>query len=254
MKILFIGDIVGKSGRQIVAESLPKVKAAYDIDFVIANGENSAHGKGITARIYRYFMNLGIDCITMGNHTFAKSEIMKHYDDCPHLLVPANIEPLDFGNYYKVYEVQGKKICVVNLYGQAFMNHVADAPYPYMDHVLDHVEADYFFVDLHAEAPAEKIFFARMYQNDVDCVVGTHTHVQTADNQLFGDCAYITDVGMCGPKNGIIGRDFDELYAAMILKEQTHYTLADGEAMFNAVVIDIDSETMRSKSIERIAW
>ena len=254
MKILFIGDIVGKSGRQIVADSLPKIRDEYEIDFVIANGENSAHGKGITPRIYRFFMELGIDCVTMGNHSFAKSEIIKHYDACPNLLIPANIEPLDFGNYYKVYEVEGKTICVVNLYGQAFMNHVADAPFPYMDYVIDNVEADYIFVDFHGEANAEKIFFARMYQNDIDAVVGTHTHVQTADEQMFKDCAYITDVGMCGPKEGVIGRDFEELYAITILEERTHYTLAEGEAMFNAVVIDIDSETMTSKSIQRIAW
>ena len=105
MKILFIGDIVGKSGRQIVADHLPLIEKEYAIDFVIANGENAAHGKGITRRIYRFFMEIGIDCLTMGNHTFAKSEIMDHYDDCPNLLVPANIEPLDFGNYYKVYDV-----------------------------------------------------------------------------------------------------------------------------------------------------
>ena len=254
MNILFIGDIVGKSGRQIVADHLPLIKKEHDIDFVIANGENAAHGKGITQRIYRFFMEIGVDCVTMGNHTFAKSEIMDHYDDCPNLLVPANIEPLDFGNYYKVYEVNGKNICVVNLYGEAFMNRVGDSPYTYMDDIIDNVESDYIFVDFHAESTSEKIFFAKMYENDVDCVVGTHTHVQTAGERLLGNCAFITDVGMCGPKDGVIGRDFEELYQNVILKERTHYKLASGDAMFNGVVVHVDDETMTSRSIKRLAW
>lgn len=254
MKILFIGDIVGKSGRQIVADHLPLIKKEHGIDFVIANGENAAHGKGITRRIYRFLTEIGIECITMGNHSFAKSEIMDHYKDCPNLLIPANIEPLDFGNYYKVFTLKDKKICVVNLYGEAFMNRVGDSPYAYMDYVLDNVESDYIFVDFHAESTSEKVFFARMYQNDVDAVVGTHTHVQTADERLIAQCAFITDVGMCGPKDGVIGRDFDELYQNVILKEKTHYKLASGEDMFNAVIIEIDDESMTSLSIERLAW
>ncbi len=253
MNILFVGDVVGKPGRKILGEKLPEIVEENAIDFVIVNGENSAHGKGITARIYRYFMEIGVDCVTMGNHTFAKREIMDTYDECENLLVPANIEPLDFGNYYKVFERAGRKICVVNLYGVSFMNRVADEPYPYMDKVLDEVDADYYFVDFHAESTSETIFFARMYQNEVDAVVGTHTHVQTADEQIIGQCAYITDVGMTGPKDGVIGRDFEELYTALIKGEKTHYTLAKGEAMLNAVIIEVDDESMRSKSIRRLA-
>ncbi|CAM3582678.1 TIGR00282 family metallophosphoesterase [Erysipelothrix urinaevulpis] len=254
MKILFIGDIVGKSGRQVIADHLPLLKAEQAIDFIIANGENAAHGKGITKRIYRFFMEQGIDCVTMGNHTFAKREIMDDYEECPNLLVPANIEPLDFGNYYKVYTVKEKKICVVNLYGEAFMNNVGDRPYKYMDKVLDEVDADYYFVDFHGESTSEKIFFAKMYQTQVDAVVGTHTHVQTADEKMMGTCAYITDVGMCGPKDGVIGRDFEELYDNMVVGNKTYYKLASGEAMFNAVMIEIDESSMTSLSIQRLAW
>lgn len=254
MKILFIGDIVGKSGRQIVADHLPLLREEHNIDFVIANGENSAHGKGITKRIYRFFMEQGVDCITMGNHSFAKSEIIDDYEECPNLLIPANIEPLDFGNYYKVYEVNDRKICVVNLYGEAFMNNVGDRPFPYMDKVLESVNADYFFVDFHAESTSEKIFFAKMYQTQIDAVVGTHTHVQTADEQLIGQCAYITDVGMCGPKDGVIGRDFEELYENVVNEQRTHYKLASGMAMFNAVIIEVDDRSMKSKGIQRLAW
>lgn len=252
MRILFIGDIVGSSGRQIVADLLSSIKNEYEIDFVIANGENSAHGKGITRKIYHQLKNLGIDVITMGNHTFAKREIYNFYDECEDLLVPANIDPIDFGNYYKTYEVKGKTLCVLSLYGEAFMNRVGDSPYPYMDWVLENVPADYYFVDFHGESTSEKMFFAHFYQNRIDAVCGTHTHVQTADERLIGQTAYITDVGMCGAKTSIIGRDFNELKKSIIDQEKTYFKVATGESFFNAVVITVDEETMTSVSIERI--
>lgn len=253
MRILFIGDIVGSSGRQIVADLLSSIREEFDIDFVIANGENAAHGKGITLKIYHQLLSLGIDVITMGNHTFAKNEIYKFYKETEDLLIPANIEPLDFGHYFKVYDVKDKSICVVNLYGEAFMNRVGDSPYPYMDWVLENIEADYFFVDFHGESTSEKMFFATFYKDRVDAVVGTHTHVQTADARLIGKTAYITDVGMCGATDSIIGRDFEELRRRLIFNEDTHFKVATGKSFLNAVVITVDDETMESKEIMRIA-
>lgn len=252
MNILFIGDIVGASGRQIVVDHLSTLKDEYDVDFIIANGENSAHGKGITKKIYNQLKNAGVDCITMGNHTFAKSEIYDFYEECEDLLVPANIEPLDFGNYYKIYEVKGKSICVVNLYGEAFMNRVGGSPYPYMDEILETTQCDYYFVDFHAESTSEKMLFANVYQDSVDCVVGTHTHVQTADERMIGSCAYITDVGMCGAYDSVIGRDVEELYKRVILNEKTHFKVALGEAFLNAVLVKVDPVTMQSESITRL--
>ncbi len=252
MNILFIGDIVGASGRQIVVDHLSLLKEQYAIDFVIANGENAAHGKGITEKIYNQLIAAGVQCITMGNHTFAKSEIFEFYERCPDLLVPANIEPLDFGQYYKVYDVLGKSICVVNLYGEAFMNRVGDSPYPYMDDLLENTSYDYYFVDFHAESTSEKMLFANVYHDRVGAVVGTHTHVQTADERLIGNCAYITDVGMCGAYDSVIGRDVEELYRRVILGEKTHFKVALGDAFINAVVVSIDPVTMKSMKIERI--
>lgn len=252
MKLLFIGDIVGASGRQIVVDHLSALKEEYQVDFVIANGENSAHGKGITKKIYNQLKNAGIDCITMGNHSFAKSEIFDFYDTCDDLLIPANIEPVEFGNYYKIYDVKGKSICVVNLYGEAFMNRVGGSPYPFMDDVLEMTDCDYYFVDFHAESTSEKMLFANVYADQVDCVVGTHTHVQTADERMIGNCAYITDVGMCGARDSVIGRDIEELYKRVILDEKTHFKVAGGDAFLNAILVEIDSDTMTSQSIERI--
>ena len=252
MQILFIGDIVGANGRQIVADHLSSLVEEYNIDFVIANGENSAHGKGITKKIYNRFMELGINCVTMGNHTFAKSEIYDFYDECDNLLVPGNMLPLDFGNYFKVYEVKGKQMCVVNLYGEAFMNHVGASPFIYMDKVLKHVKADYYFIDFHGESTSEKMLFANYYKERIDAVCGTHTHVQTADNRLIGNVAYISDVGMCGAYDSIIGRDVNELIENLIYDQKTHFTVAKGEAFLNAVVISIDEDTMKSTDIIRV--
>ncbi|NLL74822.1 MAG: TIGR00282 family metallophosphoesterase [Erysipelothrix sp.] len=252
MRILFIGDIVGASGRQIVVDHLAAIKEEHSIDFVIANGENSAHGKGITKKIYNQLIAAGIECITMGNHSFAKREIIDDYEDCPELLIPANIEPVEFGNYYKAYDVLGKSICVVNLYGEAFMNRVGDSPYPYMEQLLEETEYDYYFVDFHAESTSEKMLFANVYKDDVGAVVGTHTHVQTSDERLIGNLAYITDVGMCGAYDSIIGRDVEELYRNVILHEKTHFKVALGDAFLNAVIIDVDKETMQSQKITRL--
>lgn len=252
MRILFIGDIVGASGRQIVVDHLAAIKEEHSIDFVIANGENSAHGKGITKKIYNQLIAVGIECITMGNHSFAKREIIDDYEDCPELLIPANIEPVEFGNYYKAYDVLGKSICVVNLYGEAFMNRVGDSPYPYMEQLLEETEYDYYFVDFHAESTSEKMLFANVYKDDVGAVVGTHTHVQTSDERLIGNLAYITDVGMCGAYDSIIGRDVEELYRNVILHEKTHFKVALGDAFLNAVIIDVDKETMQSQKITRL--
>ena len=252
MRILFIGDIVGASGRQIVVDHLAAIKEEHSIDFVIANGENSAHGKGITKKIYNQLIAAGIECITMGNHSFAKREIIDDYEDCPELLIPANIEPVEFGNYYKAYDVLGKSICVVNLYGEAFMNRVGDSPYPYMEQLLEETEYDYYFVDFHAESTSEKMLFANVYKDDVGAVVGTHTHVQTSDERLIGNLAYITDVGMCGAYDSIIGRDVEELYRSVILHEKTHFKVALGDAFLNAVIIDVDKETMQSQKITRL--
>ena len=252
MRILFIGDIVGSSGRQIVVDHLPMLKDTESIDFVIANGENSAHGKGITKKIYNQLKRAGVDCITMGNHSFAKKEIFDFYPECEDLLIPANIEP-PFGEFYKIYTLNDKTVCVISMYGQAFMNRVGDSsPYHFMDDLLESTNCDYYFVDYHGESTSEKMLFAHVYRERVGCVVGTHTHVQTADERLIGDCAYITDVGMCGAKWSIIGRDIDEIYDNVIMGENTRFEVAEGDAFFNGVIVDIDDATMKSLAIKRV--
>ena len=255
MKILFFGDIVGRKGREVVIDNLLFIKEKYGIDLTIANGENSAHGKGITSKIYNSFINAGIDVITLGNHAFSKAEILDHLDYLDRLVCPYNheLKPANALDYV-IVSVKGLRVCVMNVLCAGMMNNVIKSPYESLDYLLKETEnkADIFFVDLHGESTAEKRIVAEYYKNRVQAVIGTHTHVQTADERIIGKLAFISDAGMCGVYDSIIGRDIDECIKANILKEATHYTIAEGPALLNAVIIEIDEKEKRAVSIERL--
>lgn len=255
MKILFIGDIVGKSGRDIVSSLLYSLKKEKSIDIVIANGENAAHGKGITYRIYNELINNGIDYITMGNHTYSKSEINDHIDDMNKLIVPYNHCKRNSNNYYSMISYKGIKFCLTNILGNALMGEANIDPYTSFKDIIDSTvneNPDFYFVDLHAETTAEKRLFVEYFKDYAKVVVGTHTHVQTADERMIDDCAFITDVGMCGTYDSVIGRDINESIEANIEHNKTHYSIAEGEALFCGVLIEIDDKTKRPINIERI--
>ena len=233
MNIIFLGDIVGKSGREIVRDLLPSLKEKYNCDLIIANGENAAHGKGLTLGIYEELLSYGIDYLTMGNHTYEKENIISNISKMNRLIVPNNyIEKI--GSGFRVVDVNGVK-----------------DQYESFQEILDHVKADIFFVDLHAEATAEKRLFAEYFKSHVQVVVGTHTHIQTADEMIIdGKTAFISDVGMCGPYKSIIGRSIEETINANILHQKTRYEMALGPAILNAVIIEIVNNT--PIKIERI--
>ena len=252
MKILFIGDIVGKDGRNVVFNNLNKLVKDNNIDFVIANGENSAHGKGITKSIYDKLISAGINCITLGNHAFSKSMILDDLDTLVNLVRPSNLTPTNVGQDYKVYTVKQKKICVCNIMCNIFMDRVEFSPFQAMDNILKKVKADIYIVDLHGEATSEKIAFAFYYKDKINAVLGTHTHVQTADERIINKLGFISDVGMCGAYDSIIGRDIDEVIENLVHKNKTKYTVATGDAVLSAVVLDIDEETCNTTKIERI--
>ena len=252
MRILFLGDIVSKKGREVIRDSLASLKQKYKPDFVIANGENSAHGKGITSKIYSELTGYGIDAITMGNHTYAKHELLDDIDKLDNLIVPNNIKD-KVGNGYKVFEVNNKKICVCNLLGQAFMGDYMSSPFDSYKEIKENTKADIYFVDFHGEATAEKRIFAEFFKNDVDVVVGTHTHVQTSDECILNDnVAFITDVGMCGPYDSIIGRNIEESIKGHVYHEKTRYEVCDSDPILCGVVIDVDDITNKPIHIERI--
>ncbi len=252
MNILFLGDVVAKSGRDAVISQLPQLKKKYSADFTIINGENSAHGKGITYKIYQSLKDAGADVITLGNHTFSKSEIKGNFIQCPDMIRPGNLEPQDIGRPYIIKECCGRKIAVVNLLGSVFMDIATEEPVTVMHRLLKEINADVIIVDLHAEATSEKQVFFQVFRDQVTAVIGTHTHVQTADEQIIKGCAYITDAGMCGPFESILGRDIDEVISRMVYKEQTRYTPSEKPSVICGVLIRTDDTTNRSVSIERI--
>ncbi|MBQ6560306.1 MAG: YmdB family metallophosphoesterase [Erysipelotrichaceae bacterium] len=253
MKILFIGDIVGKSGRDIVSSTLSSMTDVYDL--IIANAENSAHGKGITLKIYRQLLSCGIDYLTMGNHTYSKQMINDHMDEMDRLIVPYNHEKRTTDNYYKIIDCNGIRICLCNILGFAFMTESNLEPYPAFEKILEETKdknIDFYMVDLHGEATSEKRLFLEYFKKKAKIVIGTHTHVQTADADMIGDCAFISDAGMCGTYYSIIGRDIQETIDAYICKQPTGYSIAEGPAIFCAVAIDVDETEKIPVSIERI--
>ncbi len=255
MNVLFLGDIVGKSGRDIVSSLLNSLKERYSIDLTIVNGENAAHGKGITIRIYDSLINAGADYITMGNHVFSKREIFDHLDEMERIVLPENHILNDTGKNHLIFESKGLRFCLVNILGDVLMNDISTDPYEAMDHVLEKTkdeDIDIYFVDYHGETTAEKRIFAEYYRDRIDILIGTHTHVQTADEQMIGDLAYITDVGMCGPFESIIGRDIEESIRVRVHHEKTRYSVAEGKGVLCGVVIHIDEDTKKAVSIERI--
>lgn len=253
MKILFLGDIVGKRGREVVHDFLPTLKEKYKPDFTVVNGENSAHGKGITIKIYNQLLSDGADAITMGNHTFSKKEILDHLDEMGKLVCPYN-HILKEGEGYRIFNINNKRLCIINLLGTVMQEEYTTSPYKAMDEILNKTKnkVDIYFVDFHAETTAEKRVFVEFYKEKISAVVCTHTHIQTADEQIIDGCGFISDVGMCGPFNSIIGRDIDECIRRMVYGEQTRFIVSEADPILNGVYLEFDDISNRCKHIERI--
>ena len=243
---------MGSSGRDIVKEQLPKLKETHAIDFVVANGENAAHGKGITRKIYHQLLGYGIDVLTMGNHTFSKNDIYSFIDEADCMVRPANMEPCDYGESTIVRKVKDKRVAITNLCGEVWMNDIVDSPFFCMEDVLNEIDADIYLVDLHAEATSEKIAFAYAFAGRAAVVVGTHTHVQTADERIIDGTAAITDLGMCGAYTSVLGRDVDEIITRFTTEEKTKFKIAEGPAIFCGAVVHIDEQSNLADHIKRI--
>lgn len=254
MKILFIGDIVGKPGRQAAKQLLPGLKAELSPDFIIANGENAAGGIGITRDTAGEILEFGVDAITLGNHVWAKQDIYPYLDEEPRILRPANY-PTGPGRGFGIYSSNsGESIAVINLCGRVFMDHLEN-PFRTADNILGTLkgQADVILVDFHAEATSEKSAFAWYLDGRVGAVVGTHTHVQTADERVLpGGTAYITDVGMTGPLDSVIGVKKEIIISRFLTQMPNKFEVADGEAVLSAAVIDIDPATGKATGIERL--
>ncbi len=255
MKILFIGDVFGRVGRKILNTNLHKLIEENSIDFTIANGENSAGGLGITLKVKDELFNSGIDVITGGNHTLSKKEIISYLNEDRRLLRPLNYPPGVPGFGMGIYKKNGlKPVCVINLIGRVFMDPV-DCPFRTVRREIEQVIkiTPIIIVDFHAEATAEKMAMGWYLAGQVSAVIGTHTHVQTADEIILeGGTAYITDVGMTGPFDSVIGIDKRISIEKFLTQMPIHFEPAKNDARLSAVIIDIDDNTGKSISIKRL--
>lgn len=255
MRILFIGDIVGKAGRQAIHGVLKKAISDYKIEFTIANGENTAGGMGITPILALEILDQGVDVLTSGNHIWAKKEILPFLDEDPRILRPANYPPRVPGRGAGLFEtVNGQKIGVLNLEGRVFMKHL-DCPFRVGEREIEILskETRMIIVDFHAEATSEKMAMGWFLNGKVSAVLGTHTHVQTCDEKILsGGTAYITDVGMTGPLASVIGIRKQVALERLLTQIPWKFDVATEEIELQGAVIDIDPKTGKSQSIQRI--
>lgn len=255
MKILFIGDIVGKPGRQIVAALLPKLKAEFQLDFVVANAENAAGGSGITSPVADELFKCGIDLLTSGDHIWKKKEILEIIDKTRRILRPANYPETTPGVGSCTLESRsGVTVGVINLVGRVFMQ-PAECPFQTAKREIEKLkkETPLILVDIHAEATSEKIALGYFLDGLVSAVIGTHTHIQTADEKILPKAtAYITDLGMTGPYNSVIGQRIDQIIQRFLTGMPTRFEVATEDIQLHGVVLDVDSKTGRANSIERI--
>ena len=253
MKILFLGDIVGKVGRRAVANNLEKLVKKYQVDFVIANGENVTHGKGLIEKHYYELLDDGVDCITLGNHYLSKDRLLDYIDDADALIRPLNISKRIGGEGSRLFEVNGVKIRVTNILGTAFMKEEVSSPYYSLKSLIDSLESEdsIHIVDYHAEATGEKMCFGYAFDGLVSAVLGTHTHVQTNDAKILEHgTAFISDVGMCGAANGVLGFEKNSVMRVTMFGEKDRFVIdEEDDSIINAVVLDIDEVTKKAREI-----
>ena len=254
MKILFFGDVIGRVGREGLTQALPRLKQAYQPDFIIANAENAAHGKGLSPKVAEALWAEGVDVLTMGNHTFDRKEIGAIIDD-PRLLRPANYPAAVPGHGSGIYKSRaGVAVAVLQLMGRVYMP-LTDCPFQTADREVAKLkeQARIIFVDLHAEITSEKAGLAWYLDGRVTAAIGSHTHVQTADERLLpGGTAFLTDAGACGPLNSIIGMDIPTALKRFLTGLHSPMNVATGDALVCGCVIDVDEATGKARSITRL--
>jgi len=256
VKLLFIGDIVGEPGRRAVKTLVPLLRVQHSLDVVIANGENSAGGSGVTPRTADEIFSAGVDVITTGDHLWDQKEVAELLANEPRFLRPLNYPPGVAGQGSRVFHLEGRApIAVINLQGRTFMPNL-DNPFAIVQSELARVrqETKAIFIDFHAEATSEKIAFARMLDGQVSAVVGTHTHVQTADEQIFpGGTAFLCDAGFTGPHESVLGREIEPIVRRFLTNSPQRFDVAKGRVLLQGALIDVDESTGRACRIQRIS-
>jgi 2',3'-cyclic-nucleotide 2'-phosphodiesterase len=254
MKFLFIGDVVGSPGRKMIEQYLPKLKEKHKPNIIVINGENAAGGKGITEKIYRTFLEQGAHVVTLGNHAWDQRDIFEFIDDAKSLIRPANFPEGVPGKGIVYVQVEQMEVAVINLQGRTFLPAI-DCPFKKADELIEEAtrRTPMILIDFHAEATSEKQAMGWYLDGRVSAVVGTHTHVQTADARILPKgTAYITDVGMTGPYDGILGVDREAVLRKFLTSLPVRFEIKEGRSQLNAVLIDVDEKTGRANKIERI--
>jgi len=253
---LVIGDVVGKPGRRALAVALPKLLAARPIDVVIVNAENAAGGSGITPAIFDEIRALGVDVLTMGDHVYRKKEAVPLLAESDRILRPANLQPEAVGRGWTVLESQsGFPLAVVSLLGRTFMK-PSDCPFHAVDRILAEIgdRTKLIFVDMHAEATSDKIAMGWHLDGRASAVFGTHTHIPTADERVLPKgTAYVSDLGMTGPYDGVLGRKKEKVLSALITGMPTYFDVAIGDLRVSGALVTADTQTGRATAIERIS-
>jgi hypothetical protein len=256
LKILFIGDVVGSPGRKLLAKLLPRLIPRWDLGLVVCNAENAAGGSGITAKTHEELVEAGVNVFTMGDHVYRKDEIFALFEQTNRLCRPANFPPDAPGEEFVVVEARdGTPVGVFTLLGRTYMRPV-DCPFRAADRVLERIGSTVkvIMVDIHAEATSDKQLLGRYLDGRVSAVLGTHTHVQTADEQIFPKgTAYQTDVGMTGPYDSIIGRRVDRVLAATLTFVPHYFEVATHDPRFCGALVEIDPNTGHALAIRRVA-
>lgn len=256
IRVLFLGDIVGTTGRVLFQKHIAALKAELSADAIIVNGENSAHGKGITSKIMRFFKHNGVDVVTSGNHIWRQKEVYQYLSENKDLLRPANFPSSCPGTGVTLFSCKGTEIGVINVQGRIFMREHLECPFKTVETILTYLKSktNIIFVDFHAEATSEKIGLAFYLDGKISGLVGTHTHVQTADERILpGGTAYISDIGMAGSLNSMIGMQKEGVLGHLLTQMPTKFEVEiNPPYIMTGVYIDVDPATGKAVNIKRV--
>jgi len=256
MNILCVGDIVGKPGREAINGLLDGLKKEFSLDLVVANAENSAGGSGLTSRIAKQLFTSGCDVLTLGDHVWDQKELEEYLDQTNDVIRPANFPEGTPGRGWCIKETSsGKKVAVINLLGRVFMRYHLECPFRRLKNIIDQVksETSVIVVDMHAEATSEKVALGHFIDGEASVVFGTHTHIQTADEKILAKgTAYITDLGMTGPCDSVIGQGKEAIIQRFLTSMPIRFQVAEDDIQINGIVVEVDDETGKARKIARL--